>query len=855
MVKIDISTWGTDVDTHTNQNKSKFFNLTPSSQGAGLDIEFQNSLQNSDYEFRKDPQGAISAEMERQKVKGIVFRFKDRRALKNNMGFKAPNLKDVVKNIQTASAGNYMAIVNDQIDNEKFEQNIQKYFDITGLQQFDQNMGVLFDTLKKHGIMMEDERQRIEEMIRNGDIRIIQDETIAQKVVQDRDLMYWTTNFVKYFKQAQKGMAAAEAGKQIYNIITAFIKKLMDYLRSMRVPVPRAFEVFVGGGGPPPPGGGGGYGGAGRARQRVVVGRPGQGQGNGGGGGPPGGGGYGGGSGGSGMGGSGSGMSGSGGGGIPPEIASSAAGATTNSGHNVDNVAPGGTLDPNMSAQQAGNEYANRMSQADASLDTSQLPQPRFTGQESTRPSELDISSSNPQTTQGSSPPPEGLGDHENMLYEAFTALLMSRSTFQAVGLATAVGMNAVIANTLRHNMPGRFRDQVLEVIRGGRPIILMVQQLIHMGGTNLVNALVRSFYGNMFNQAVDDLADFMAAYIRDFMNAGLPDPNHVPDFTLSQEIERTSTQGSEASSEVITSDLTDYVLQSINDNCMDIINNGVTSTDLEQFTNIVGFIENLPVMEGSNPLIHGESATQYITGDMVFSNLQDIFMEQVTRVTQSAQQGMSDIMALRLFLDLVRDNTNIRAPFDDLGVDQPNYSRPANEILQKLNTVINLVEEFLRNQASTSGRQASATSESEIAEAQAEQAVLQKSQSAGTDFSDLSRADTEVIDLMGLDPKTSSQAFINKYNQLTGKQQLITILRKLEGSLRKKRSPELIRNNLELLFTKTRSKQNVKYVFDQMGRDLSAREWIQSFTRTAAPRAGMKDYVLDRILNALANP
>ena len=149
MVKIDISTWGTDVDTHTNQNKSKFFNLTPSSQGAGSDIEFQNSLQNSDYEFRKDPQGAISAEMERQKVKGIVFRFKDRRALKNNMGFKAPNLKDVVKNIQTASAGNYMAIVNDQIDNEKFEQNIQKYFDITGLQQFDQNMGVLFDTQMK----------------------------------------------------------------------------------------------------------------------------------------------------------------------------------------------------------------------------------------------------------------------------------------------------------------------------------------------------------------------------------------------------------------------------------------------------------------------------------------------------------------------------------------------------------------------------------------------------------------------------------------------------------------------------------------------------------------------------------
>jgi len=833
MVKIDINTWGTDVDTHTNQNKSKFFNLTPSSQGAGLDIEFQNSLQNSDYEFRKDPQGAISAEMERQKVKGIVFRYKDRRALKNNMGFKAPNLKDVVKNIQTASAGNYMAIVNDQIDNEKFEQNIQKYFDITGLQQFDQNMGVLFDTLKKHGIMMEDERQRIEEMIRNGDIRIIQDETIAQKVVQDRDLMYWTTNFVKYFKQAQKGMAAVEAGKQIYNIITAFIKKLMDYLRSMRVPVPRAFEVFVGGGGPPPPGGGGGYGGAGRARQRVVVGRPGQGQGNGGGGGPPGGGGYGGGSGGSGMGGSGSGMSGSGGGGIPPEIASSAAGATTNSGHNVDNVAPGGTLDPNMSAQEAGNEYANRMSQADASLDTSQLPQPRFTGQESTRPSELDISNANPQTTSGSSPPPEGLGDHENMLYEAFTALLMSRSAFQTVGLATAVGMNAVIANTLRHNMPARFRDEVLQVIRGGRPIILMVQQLIHMGGTNLVNALVRSYYGNMFNQAVDDLADFMAAYIRDFMNAGLPNPDNVPDFTLSQEIDRAvSTDSSHVEPEVFVENPFTFIAQQINDLLNELDSDGINNNNILELDEIERTIQT------------GDMRSHMYDPQSSYANIfdvnQEIIKNQISEGRFDSDPQLRNIRVIIGWLQLLIDNSSLGdAMVDDI----------YQTLIKRLKDIESNVKEFFRNQASSS-RQASAASE-----AQAEQAVLQKSQSAGTDFSDLSRADTEVIDLMGLDPKTSSQAFINKYNQLTGKQQLITILRKLEGSLRKKRSPELIRNNLELLFTKTRSKQNVKYVFDQMGRDLSAREWIQSFTRTAAPRAGMKDYVLDRILNALANP
>ena len=52
---IDLKSWGTDVDTHTNKKNSQFFNLTPSSQGVGLDITFQNSLQNSDYKFIKDP--------------------------------------------------------------------------------------------------------------------------------------------------------------------------------------------------------------------------------------------------------------------------------------------------------------------------------------------------------------------------------------------------------------------------------------------------------------------------------------------------------------------------------------------------------------------------------------------------------------------------------------------------------------------------------------------------------------------------------------------------------------------------------------------------------------------------------
>ena len=127
MPKIDLNSFGLSIDDHTNKSRNKFFNLTPSSQGVGLDIEFQNSLHNSDYEYRKDPQDSISGEIQREKAR-VTLRYKDRRALKNNMGFTAPSLKDVIENVRTAAAENYMAIVDDQIDNERFEQNIQKYF-------------------------------------------------------------------------------------------------------------------------------------------------------------------------------------------------------------------------------------------------------------------------------------------------------------------------------------------------------------------------------------------------------------------------------------------------------------------------------------------------------------------------------------------------------------------------------------------------------------------------------------------------------------------------------------------------------------------------------------------------------
>ena len=219
----------------------------------------------------------------------------------------------------------------------------------------------------------------------------------------------------------------------------------------------------------------------------------------------------------------GSGYGGSGSSTIPPQIASSAQGATTNSGHNVNNQAPGGTssnpADSPMAWNDAGLEYAKRMAQADSSIDTSAIPQPKFTGQESTRPTEAEIDKVSDQPLQEATPPPSGLGDHDNMLYEAIAALLVSRTTFQALGLATVVGMNAFIAKTLRNHMPARFRDNALAVIGAGQPIYLMVQQLIHMGGTALTNAFRNGYFGNN----VADIGEFMAGFIRGFMNNGLP--------------------------------------------------------------------------------------------------------------------------------------------------------------------------------------------------------------------------------------------------------------------------------------------------------------------------------------------
>ena len=194
MPKIDLNSFGLSTDDHTNKSRNKFFNLTPSSQGVGIDVVFQNSLHNSDYYYRKDPQDSISGEIMREKSR-VVLRYK--RAIKNNMGFTSPSLKDVVENVRTAAAQNYMAIVNDQIDNDKFEQNIQKYFNLTGMQQMDQNMGVLLDTMKKHGFLMPEEKQQIELLIKKGDIRILMDETILLKVIQDPELMQWLINFIR----------------------------------------------------------------------------------------------------------------------------------------------------------------------------------------------------------------------------------------------------------------------------------------------------------------------------------------------------------------------------------------------------------------------------------------------------------------------------------------------------------------------------------------------------------------------------------------------------------------------------------------------------------------------------------
>ena len=660
MPRIDVTTWGTDVDTHTNRKNRMSFNmLTPESQGAGLDIVFQNSLQNSDYYLRKDPQNSISSEIDRQKSK-VVFRYKDRRVMNNNMGFTAPTLKDIVNNVEESAANNYMEIINNQIDEEGFNRNIEKYFNITGMQQFDQNMGILFDSLKKHGVLLDDERKRIENLILQINILIIQDETIAQKVVQDPDLLQWLKNFIKYYTTFKE---AFTKGKQALTILQAFIKKVMDYLRAMRTPVPREFEDFTsGGGGGGPPGGGGGGGADGRPGYSGSGGRPGPATGQGSGGGFPGGGGYGGGAGGSGPGtggsgsGSGSGMSGSGMGG------SGYSQGTTNSGHNVKNETPGGLSNPAdtpMSWTEAGLEYARKMSQVDSSIDTGAIPQPQFTGQESTRPTEAEIDKVSDQPLQEATPPPSGLGDHDNMLYEAFAALLLSKSTYQALGLASMVGMSAVIANKLRNHMPGRFRENVLAVVGGAQPVYLMVQQLIHQGGSGLVNAIRRGFFG----ENVADVGEFMIDFIDRFMNAGLP---------RQEEIRRMREDPSPH-----IADNTNAVVRRIIDIINEINRDGVTQTRIDEFSDIKRLFASRSNRVGN----YNQENAQVIDLAIQALNSQDL-------------SKIDSVEWCRALLDIIFDNTK-STNFN--GETQTRINRDFNEAHNKIKRFRQEVEQGTR--------------------------------------------------------------------------------------------------------------------------------------------------------------
>ncbi len=526
MVKIDLSTWGVNIDDHTNKMNSKFFNLTPSSQGAGLDVEFQNSLQNSDYYYRKDPKDSISEEIEGQKTSGIIFRFKDRRALNNNLGFKKATLKDVVENVRNASVENYDAILNDQINNEQFEQNIQKYFNITGMQQFDQNMAVLFDQIKKQGILLPDERQMIEQMIISGDPRIIMDSSFINKIITDPDLMNWLINYIRhaqsmgqppqppdkekektFFDKAKEAYESSQTWAKRLKILKKLIKMICDMLKAYGYPCPGAFQQFLGGdggpGGGPGGGGGGGPGGGGGGgggpytpgptmRQNTYT--PVQGQST-----------------------------------YTPASYDSTPTPMTQTGHNVVNQSPGGTIPPVEGSQ----EYNRQLTQAQNMWDQTHppgeepLPDPRYIGQESTRPTEIEVDEQPGTQSSQSTPAPEGLGDHDNMLYEAIAALLVSRTTFQALGLATVTGINAFIARTLRNHMPQRFRNNALAVIGAGQPIYLMVQQLIHMGGSALVNAVRNGYFG----ANVADVGEFMAEFIRGFMNHGLPQAQQRANF------------------------------------------------------------------------------------------------------------------------------------------------------------------------------------------------------------------------------------------------------------------------------------------------------------------------------------
>ena len=172
--------------------------------------------------------------------------------------------------------------------------------------------------------------------------------------------------------------------------------------------------------------------------------------------------------------------------------------------------------------------------------------------------------------------------------------------------------------------MPGRFRENVIGVIGGAQPVYLMVQQLIHQGGSGLVNAVRRGFFG----ENVADIGEFMVDFIHRFMNSGLPrlreaqrmrdDPNpHIMENT-------------------------NAVVKEIIDIVNEINRDGVTQTRIDEFSDF----KRLFASRGNRVANYNEQNEQIL--DLAVQALRDRKIEAKT----------DSVEWCRALLDIIFDNT-----------------------------------------------------------------------------------------------------------------------------------------------------------------------------------------------------
>ncbi len=252
--------WAIDVDTHTNQSKA-FSMITPSSQGAGLDIEAQRSVRNSDYFYRTEPIGSIEEEIQRQKTKSAIAY----RQEKSIAGFKSLGIQDLEEQYKEKSFNNLHNILNSQLKNENFKTKVDNYFKLTGIQQLDMNIAMMRDALQRVGVLLPDEKQKLEQQIRDANPIIITFE-FAIKVASDPDVQSWTNYFLEKILDAATGVGIVYVSQKIsetaMNYYRILKKNLQDILNANRRPDQSPEETVQTGnqqqqGGPP---GGGGAG-------------------------------------------------------------------------------------------------------------------------------------------------------------------------------------------------------------------------------------------------------------------------------------------------------------------------------------------------------------------------------------------------------------------------------------------------------------------------------------------------------------------------------------------------------------------------------------------------------------------